>query len=84
VRYVRIIWKLVEVAFNLTKVLWGNWSPAAALILSMVELHTLWRDELAAAQALYVPNAIDALPAGAQGAPGVRLSNPPFLTSHRP
>jgi hypothetical protein len=52
VRYVRIIWKLVEVAFNLIKVMGGNWSAVVALALSMVELHAVWRDELATAQAL--------------------------------
>lgn len=51
-RYVRIIWKIVEVAFNVIKVMGGNWSAVIALVLSMVELHAVWREELVAAQAL--------------------------------
>jgi hypothetical protein len=52
VRYVKIIWKIVEVAFNLMKVMGGNWSAVVALVLSMFELHAVWRDELDTAQAL--------------------------------
>jgi hypothetical protein len=52
VRYVQIIWKLVEVAFNLIKVMGGNWSAIVALVLSMIELHAMWRDDLATAQPL--------------------------------
>jgi hypothetical protein len=45
VQYVRIICKIAEVAFNLFKVLGGNWSAIAALVLSMVELHAASRPE---------------------------------------
>jgi hypothetical protein len=51
VQYVRIIWKIVEVAFNLFKVIGGNWSAVAALVLSLVELHAVWQVERGAAQA---------------------------------
>ena len=43
VEYVRIIGKIVEVLFNLAKVLGGNWASIAALALSMVELHEAWQ-----------------------------------------
>jgi hypothetical protein len=48
---VRIIWKIVEVAFNLFKVIGGNWSAVATLVLSLVELHAAWQVERGAAQA---------------------------------
>jgi hypothetical protein len=51
VQYVRIICKIAEVAFNLFKVLGGNWSAIAMLVLSMVELHSAWRPEPGVTQA---------------------------------
>ncbi|MBV9453176.1 MAG: hypothetical protein JOZ19_03490 [Rubrobacter sp.] len=51
-QYVRIICKIAEVAFNLFKVLGGNWSAIATLVLSMVELHAAWQPEPGVTQAL--------------------------------
>lgn len=51
-QYVRIICKIAEVAFNLFKVLGGNWTAVAALVLSMVELHAAFCPEPRTAQAL--------------------------------
>ena len=50
-QYVRIICKIAEVAFNLFKVLGGNWSAVVALVLSMVELHAVCWPEPDLAQA---------------------------------
>ena len=50
-QYVRIICKIAEVAFNLFKVLGGNWSAVVALVLSMVELHAACWPEPDLAQA---------------------------------
>jgi hypothetical protein len=47
----RIIAKMAEVAFNLVKVLGGNWSAMVALVMSVIDLHAAWR-EPRAAQAL--------------------------------
>lgn len=42
-QYARIIYKIAEVAFNLVKVLGGNWAAIVGLVLSMSELHAeLW------------------------------------------
>ena len=50
-QYVRIICKIAEVAFNVFKVLGGNWSAVVALVLSMVELHAACWPEPDLAQA---------------------------------
>lgn len=42
-QYVRMIGKLVEVLFNLAKVLGGNWVAIAALAMSMIDLHEAWQ-----------------------------------------
>lgn len=44
-QYARIIYKIAEVAFNLVKVLGGNWAAIVALVLSMAELHAALRPE---------------------------------------
>ena len=51
-QYVQIIYKLAEVAFNLFKVLGGNWMAIAALVMSMVELHSAFSPAPATAQTL--------------------------------
>ena len=48
VQYVRIIGKIAEVLFNLTKVLGGNWSAIVALIMSVIDLHAAWQAPLGA------------------------------------
>ena len=51
-QYVRIMSKIVEVLFNLFKVLGGNWTAIAALVMSMIELHAAWQEPRMASQAL--------------------------------
>jgi hypothetical protein len=43
VQYVRIVGKIAEVLFNLTKVLGGNWSAIVTLVMSVIDLHAAWR-----------------------------------------
>ncbi len=50
-QYVRIICKIAELAFNLFKVLGGNWAAVVALVLSIVELHEVCWPEAEMAQA---------------------------------
>jgi predicted aminopeptidase len=50
-QYVRIICKIAEVAFNLFKVLGGNWAAVFALFLSMADLHEACWPEARMAQA---------------------------------
>ena len=45
-QYVRIIGKIAEVLFNLTKLLGGNWSAIVALIMSVIDLHAAWQAPL--------------------------------------
>ena len=51
-QYVRIMSKIAEVLFNLFKVLGGNWSAIAALVMSMIELHAAWQEPRMASEAL--------------------------------
>ena len=46
--YVRIIARIAEVVFNLVKVLGGNWSAVAALVMSLIDLHAAWQAPRAA------------------------------------
>jgi hypothetical protein len=48
VEYVRIIGKIAEVLFNVAKVLGGNWSAIAALVMSVIDLHAAWQGPRAA------------------------------------
>jgi hypothetical protein len=43
VQYVRIVGKIAEVLFNLTKVLGGNWSAIVTLVMSVIDLHAAWQ-----------------------------------------
>jgi len=48
VQYVRIVGKIAEVLFNLTKVLGGNWSAIVTLVMSVIDLHAAWQAPLRA------------------------------------